>query len=128
MYRVRSTRREWLVDTRSAPIRSLASSRGETCDLQVKLIIALADDRCEWNGRRDELLRAASKRRPYQFSPITRTCEAWLAQGRISREIQEVITKTSQTYRTLNRLTTLSDMSYQYSIFLKTYHSYKAAF
>lgn len=121
MYRVRSTRREWLVDTRSAPIWSLASSRGETCDLQVKLIIALADDRCEWNGRRDELLRAAPKRCPYQFSPITRTCEAQLAQSRISREIQRVITKTSQTYRTLNRLTTLL---YQSSKVV----SFKAAF
>lgn len=79
MYRVRSTRREWFVDTHSAPILSLASSRGETCDLQVKLIIVLADDRCEWNRRRDELLRAASMRRPYQFSPITRTCEARFA-------------------------------------------------
>lgn len=95
MYRVRSTRREWLVDTRSTPIRSLASSRGETCDLQVKLIIVLADDRCEWNGRRDELLRAASMR-PYQFLPITRTPGSLRVE--FPRKFKEVITKTSREY------------------------------
>lgn len=54
MYRVRSTRREWLVDTHSAPIRSLASSRRNVRSLQVKLIIVLADDRYEWKGAGEE--------------------------------------------------------------------------
>lgn len=49
-------------------------ARVETCDLQVKLIIT--DDRCERNGRRDELLRATLKRRSYQFSPITPTWQS----------------------------------------------------
>lgn len=49
----------------------LPHARVETCDLQVKLIIA--DDRCERNGRRDELLRGTLKRRSYQFPPITPT-------------------------------------------------------
>lgn len=70
---IRSIRDRWSDEIRNYAIAAASGrlsirdfsfglhARVETCDLQVKLIIA--DDRCERNGRRDELLRATSKRR-----------------------------------------------------------------